>query len=418
MTWNVVDLFSGAGGMSFGFAAHPEFELVGAVDAERGKPSSGSGTLGCNSTYAHNIGVEPHQCDLGKIDGPGLVELLRGQLGEDGLDVLLACPPCTGFSRANPENHLVDDPRNRLVTRVALWAEALNPKIVLMENARELIVGNFSHHFSLLAKELRGLGYTVHGDVHMLDRFGLPQKRERALIIATRGDYRLRSLEELWAGFRVRDTARHVRRAIGHLPPLEAGETDPNDPMHTCPRFTKPSTVRRLQLLPHDGGSWVDLRQLPEADEVLLPSMKRNIELGRLGSHPDVYGRLWWDRPAVTIKRECSHVGNGRYSHPVQDRLLSVREMAILQGFPSDYRFEASSLSNMYRHIGDAVPPLISYQLAWVASWILSGTRPHISDVLLPKTHLCSSDIEAIESRGQQVLAFIAESATNSPSAL
>ena len=83
----------------------------------------------------------------------------------------------------------------------------------------------------------------------------------------------------------------------------------------------------------------------------------------RPGSFPDIYGRLWWDRPAITVTRECGHPGNGRYLHPEQDRMLSVREMALLQGFPSDYYFEGP-LSSKYNQIGDAVPPLVSGQIA------------------------------------------------------
>jgi DNA (cytosine-5)-methyltransferase 1 len=125
--------------------------------------------------------------------------------------------------------------------------------------------------------------------------------------------------------------------------------------------------------------------------------MRRRLAAGDLGSHPDVYGRLWWDRPAVTIKRECGHIGNGRYVHPEQDRLCTVREMAILQGFPRGYRF-AGSLSNMYRHIGDAVPPLISYQLAAACRWMLTGERPEPADLLLPGGHLSEADVERAES--------------------
>ena len=108
-----------------------------------------------------------------------------------------------------------------------------------------------------------------------------------------------------------------------------------------------------------------------------------------------MYGRLSWDKPAVTIKRECAHIGNGRYSHPEQDRLCTVREMSILQGFPENYKFVASGLANIYRQIGDAVPPLISYQLAHVCEWILSGRKPLISSVILPNTHLKLEDIES-----------------------
>jgi site-specific DNA-cytosine methylase len=78
-----------------------------------------------------------------------------------------------------------------------------------------------------------------------------------------------------------------------------------------------------------------DLTQARAGWQVLLtPAMRRRLAAADLGRHPDGYGRLWWDRPAVTIKRECGHIGNGRYAHPEQDRQGTVREMAILQGFP------------------------------------------------------------------------------------
>jgi DNA (cytosine-5)-methyltransferase 1 len=137
--------------------------------------------------------------------------------------------------------------------------------------------------------------------------------------------------------------------------------------------------------------------------------MKRYAAVGEFGSHPDIYGRLAWDRPAVTIKRECGHVGNGRYSHPEQDRLCTVREMSILQGFPSNYKFVASSLSNMYRHIGDAVPPLISYQLAFVCEWVLTGEKPPMAAIVLPNTHLAPENIRpALRSEREDQLPLFA----------
>ena len=125
---------------------------------------------------------------------------------------------------------------------------------------------------------------------------------------------------------------------------------------------------------------------------LLTPAMARRVARGDFGSHPDIYGRLWWDRPAVTIKRECGHIGNGRYAHPEQDRLCTVREMALLQGFPRDYTF-AGSVANMYRHIGDAVPPLVSFQLAGLCAWILSGVRPAPAELILPGCHLSAADL-------------------------
>lgn len=379
--------------MSFGFHAHPCFTLVGAVDGEFGKPSSGAGSLGCNSTYRLNMGIEPMAMDLGKVEEEQIAKVGE-KLGGGPLDVLSSCPPCTGFSRANPKNHLGDDARNSLVLKTVAWARVLRPRVIVMENARELIKGNFSHHFRSLEGELERLGYGVSAEIHLLHRFGLPQRRERALVVAAQKPLTVRSLGELWEGTKVREEAITVRRAIAHLPAIRAGETASMDPAHLAPGMNQESLLR-LQAIPHDGGSWIDLRRHVDAEKLLTPAMKRYIAAGDFGSHPDVYGRMAWDRPCMTIKRECTHVGNGRYSHPEQDRLCSVRELALLQGFPSTYQFSNRSISNMYRHLGDAVPPLISHQIAWVVSWILSGIRPDIRRCVLPNTQLSGEDLVA-----------------------
>ena len=166
--------------------------------------------------------------------------------------------------------------------------------------------------------------------------------------------------------------------------------------MHVSPSLSSEVNRLRLAAIPHDGGSWADLVDHPRADILLTPSMKDRAEKRKFGSHPDVYGRLWWDRPAVTIKRECAHIGNGRYGHPEQDRLCTVREMSILQGFPDTYKF-VGTITNMYRHIGDAVPPLISYQLAALCEWILTGERPGPDAFILPGCHLNAEDIEVLQ---------------------
>jgi DNA (cytosine-5)-methyltransferase 1 len=386
-----MDLFSGAGGMSCGFLAHGAFKPILAVDAQKGKPSSGERTLECNKTYERNIGIPVHEADLRSVE-PDLLLGLSG-LKMAQLDVLLACAPCTGFTRTLGRNHLEDDPRNNLVQRVGFIVEVLRPAVVIMENARELIRGNFSHHCHRLIEHLASLRYNVCAEVHMLSDFGLPQIRERALIFAARDQGQALSLKDLWRGYEVSAKSLSVRNAIGSLPPVRAGEVHPSDPMHVSPRFHSAETLARLRALPKDGGSWVDLLGHPDVDRLLVPSMRRYAEKGDFGSHPDVYGRLWWDRPCVTIKRECAHVGNGRYSHPDQDRLCTLRELAILNGFPRNYVFEGSSLSNKYRHVGDAVPPLISYQLAHLTHWTLTGKRPKPKDCILPNTSLTPADI-------------------------
>jgi DNA (cytosine-5)-methyltransferase 1 len=407
--WPVIDFFSGCGGMSCGFHRRPPFRPIAAVDAEMAKPCEGFGRLDCNSTYRANIGIEPLDRDIADLDPQAFFAEVAGRtdppLQKGDLTVFLCCAPCTDFSRAKPTNHLVDSEKNSLVVKCADFVEVLLPEFVLMENARELIRGNHPHHFRGLQRRLEKLGYEVVGGIHLLTRFGLPQVRERALVVASRIGP-VRTLEELWEGWQVDPAATTVRHAIGHLNgrAVVAGGVDPLDPMHECPGFADDLVRRRMEAIPRDGGSWFDLAGHAEAETLLVDSMKERLKRNDLGSHPDVYGRMAWDKPAPTIKRECAHVGNGRYAHPEQNRLLTVREMALLNGFPEDYTFVSESLANRYRHIGDAVPPLISYQLSALVYWMKTGLRPEPEDWILPGTCLKCSDLRRCGAAVQRTL--------------
>jgi len=393
--FNVVDLFSGAGGMSFGFSKHSAFRIIAAADAELGKPSTGQGKLQCNSTYAKNIGIAPSKIDLADIAAGEIREALS--LPDNlHVDVLVTTPPCTGFSRANPQNHLRDDRRNSLVRKSADIATALGVNIVVLENARELIRGNFKHHYEWFRSHLEKYGYNVVGRTYLLTRFGLPQIRERAIVIAAKQHLPLHTLESLWDGWGVRDEAVTVRRAFQAIVNSATGRS-------IFPNFSSEAVRRRIAAIPKDGGSWMDLLGRQDTEDLLTDAMRRILAERRIGSYPDVYGRMAWDKPAPTIKRECSHVGNGRYAHPEEDRLCSVREMAILQGFPNDFIFNDAAISNMYRHIGDAVPPLISYQIAHLCHWILTGDQPENKSFVLSGTNLRDTDIIK---KGQQGLFY------------
>jgi DNA (cytosine-5)-methyltransferase 1 len=395
----VIDLFSGCGGMSYGFARRPPFRLIAAVDAEKAKPCEGFGRLGCNETYRANIGLAAVDRDIGGIDPERFLREISRRtsppLRRGSLTALLCCPPCTDFSRAKPANHLTDLPGNSLVAKCADFVDVLLPEFVILENARELISGKHPHHYRDFVCRLEKLGYAVRGGIHLLTKYGLPQIRERALVIASRVGS-VRTLDDLWEGWTVRPEATTVRHAIGAMRsrPVAAGEACPADAMHQSPGFAGELVRRRMEAIPADGGSWTDLVDHPRAAELLIGSMKTRLALNDFGSHPDVYGRLSWDRPCVTIKRECSHVGNGRYAHPEQTRLLTVREMALLQGFPVAYDFRSASLTNRYRHIGDAVPPLISFQLSALVKWMKEGNRPERAEWVLPGCSLRIGDVK------------------------
>lgn len=394
--------------MSYGFFRRQPFRLIAAVDAERAKPCEGFGRLGCNETYHANIGLQPFERDIAALDPEAFLREIAGRvsprLKRGSLTALLCCPPCTDFSRAKPVNHLNDLPGNTLVAKCADFVEAFLPEFVVMENARELISGNHPHHYRDFVRRLEGLGYAVRGEVHLLTKYGLPQIRERALVIASRLGP-VKTLDDLWEGWSLAPAATTVRHAIGALndKPLAAGELSAEDAMHQSPGFGTETVRRRMEAIPRDGGSWYDLAGHPAAEELLIASMKTRLARNDPGSHPDVYGRLSWDRPSVTIKRECAHVGNGRYAHPEQTRLLTVREMALLQGFPDSYVFPATSLANRYRHIGDAVPPLISYQLSALVRWMKTRKRLAPREWILPGSSLRSEDVSlsAVAPRGR-----------------
>jgi DNA (cytosine-5)-methyltransferase 1 len=381
--------------MSAGFSRRKGWRLAGAVDLEVAKPSGKqAGETSCNLIYEANHGLRPLSEDLHLLNPADLLRttaLLRGQTG-----CMISCAPCTDFSRANPANHAADKGRNTLVGRSGDFVETFLPEVFVMENARELLTGNHPQHWLALRRRLESLGYDVRADVHFLSRFGLPQVRERALIVACRTGP-ARTLEDLWEGWEIDPASTTVRRAFARLGEWRSKHpTDATGDVH--PGMGQAVTAR-LAATPPDGGGWADVASDPRTRHLLTPDCLRRWAIKDLGSHPDVYGRMWWDRPAPTVKRECAHVGNGRYAHPAIDRLLTVREMATLQGFPFDYSFPVRSVANRYRAIGDAVPPMIAWQIAACVDWMTTGHKPDPADWVMPNTCLSIGDIRSASVR-------------------
>ena len=372
----VIDLFSGAGGMSYGFKARNEFLIAGAADAELGKPSSKGASIGCNATYEANIGIRPHSIDIGRMSSKSLAALFGFERGFDG--VLIACPPCTDFSRTNPKNHKIDGARNKLTQRVAIYIDQLNPKYFVYENAREALAGNHSHHLQEVLNTLNEKQYFVSVEVLNFSDYGLPQTRERVVIVASR-DRPIQGISGSWKSLAVPRQKCTVGMALSTLSrtaQLGGINLDKRHPKMTSRVFD------RLDAIPLDGGSWIDLSV--GRPDLLIPSMHKKLAEGKKGSFSDVYGRMHLGRVAPTIKRECGHVGNGRYSHPTENRLLTISEMSFLQGFPCDYRFVGNSLSNCYRQIGDAVPPMISYQISAAILAAELNRKLTVNDLHLP----------------------------------
>lgn len=233
MNFRVLDLYSGCGGMSYGFHRNKLFSIVGAVDRQNGKPSAGMGTLECNKTYEKNIGITPYEADLSVVSGEEIDKYIKRTSGEACIDVLISCAPCTGFSKTVRKNLVIDDVRNSLVAKTSNYVRYFNPKIVVMENVGELLKGKFTYHFEALENDLTSLGYQISSQVHDLSEYGLAQSRKRSLVVACRGDIgRMRTLTDLWSGFKVRPESTTVQRAIGDLPNVIPGAKNEEDSDH------------------------------------------------------------------------------------------------------------------------------------------------------------------------------------------
>ncbi len=227
------------------------------------------------------------------------------------------------------------------------------PDLVSMENVQGL-----KKHDSFLdfIEVLNDLDYDFDYDILNFYRYGVPQLRRRLVMIASRrGPVSLPDPS---------DDAKKVSDFIFNLRPIAAGETSLNDQAHCCLPLTPTNLLRIRQSKP--GGNWKDWD-----DDLINPCHARTY-------YPASYGRMRWDRPAPTITTQFCYYSTGRFGHPTQDRAISVREAALLQTFPVNYKLVEPNSENtvrkLARHVGNAVPVKIG-------ALIGESLRKAVSDV-------------------------------------
>jgi DNA (cytosine-5)-methyltransferase 1 len=334
-----VDLFAGAGGLAEGFRRAGGFVTVASVELE---PTAAA-------TFALN------HPDANTFTGDISVWLSLG--GARNVDVVMGGPPCQGFS--NLGHRKSRDRRNALWRRYVDALILCHPKYFVLENVADFLR---SGQFEGLRQATRPSGllrdYRIEHGVLNAAEFGVAQTRRRAIVIGSHRDLAPLGLPTgPLAG--QPDRWRTVRDAIGHIPndvdgidlpasrTLIAGRDRPGPfktaDLHLGRRPTDLS-LARYRAIPEGGNR----RNLP--DELLSPCWQNHDS----GSG-DVMGRLWWDRPSVTIRTEFWKPEKGRYLHPVADRAITLLEGALLQGFPEDYLW-CGSKADIGRQIGNAVP--------------------------------------------------------------
>ena len=346
MTFRVLDLFAGAGGLTAGFhVASPDFHSVAAVEMDPEAAASYQTTFPETDVYT----------------GP-IQDWLAEGLVPDGVDVVIGGPPCQGFSTLGKRDER--DARNRLWEQYAQAILRARPRYFVMENVPAF--SKSPQYRDLL--DATGPGETLDGyslDLRVLNAadYGAPQARRRAVLVGHREDVDApgfpepthspggagglipyRTVRQALAGVPTQPdmddvfASRRVRVGSRRVP----GAFTPRE-LHVSRRYGEMSLARFAAIPP--GG---DRRDLP--DHLKAPCWRRHV-----GGARDVMGRLHWDRPSVTIRTGFTKPEKGRYLHPSEDRAITHYEAALLQGFPDTHRFIGSRTS-IARQIGNAVP--------------------------------------------------------------
>ena len=367
--FRLIDVFAGAGGMTLGFSkmfGHA-FDSVWANDFNED----------CVRTYRKNFG--PH-CISGDI-----VDILDDpKIKIPAADVVIGGPPCQGFSLLNKNRE--GDPRKQLWRPYFEIVEQSGAHVFVMENVPQLL-GSFEHGEIMGTAE--AMGFKCWGDVLSAADYGVPQTRRRAFIIGCRYFDPSRVFPPLRTHFDPRKNSvqtsfiqangrgyissaekwRTVRDAIADLPIPKGTEIRNEAPpldLHFG-RNPTPVSMARYRAIPEEGMNRFDLQKR-------APTLTPGCWIRKKSGGTDLFGRLWWDRPAFTIRTEFFKPEKGRYLHPKQHRPITHREAARLQSFPDDFIFTGSKIE-IARQIGNAVPPLLAARIADIVYLLLTMNR-------------------------------------------
>lgn len=363
--YKLIDLFCGAGGLSLGFSQSfgHNFETVWANDFNQYAAN----------TYNKNFG---NHCVVGDI-----IELLANPHIEiPHADIVIGGPPCQGFSLLNKKRN--GDKRRTLWQPFMEVVKRSDAEIFVMENVPQLLN---SEEFAEIEKRATELGFYPLAKAKLCAAdYGVPQIRFRAFIIGCRFADPHMCFPPLKTHYNPATVStgqlttkngytentkpwRTVRDAIWDLPAPVGTEIRSDIPSPLDLQFGRTPTMislRRYQAIPEEGMNRFDLQRLaPE----ITPECWKNKKSGGT----DLFGRLWWDKPSVTIRTEFFKPEKGRYLHPEQHRPITHREAARIQSFPDSFQFLGSKIE-IARQIGNAVPPLLASAVAEIVEQLFN----------------------------------------------
>jgi DNA (cytosine-5)-methyltransferase 1 len=335
----LMDLFAGCGGLTRGFVDSGEFRPVFAVEADRDAAA----------TYRQNYGDHVFCGPIERVDS------------FPSVDVVIGGPPCQGFSPLNM--------RGIGLERRTLWREYLralkeaHPDVFLMENVPQLLR---SAEYAAFRKAAKKLGFEIEGLTLNAADYGVPQTRKRAIVIGSRlgvVDFPQKTHFPPDHDGEPGPRWQTVRDAIGDLP------AHPTDRDWHDSRNPRSMSLERYRTIPEEGEGRFELAER-------RPDITPACWLRKKTGSTDVFGRLWWNRPAYTIRTEFYKPEKGRYLHPEEHRPITVREAARLMSFPDDFVLPTDqSMTSVARQIGNAVPPLLAQRLAEAVADHIKGAQ-------------------------------------------
>jgi len=354
MEFKVLDLFCGAGGFAYGFDKNKNFKTVLGLDFD----------VSALNTFKKNIKDVEIIC--GDITEESVKKEVIKQAKALGVNMVIGGPPCQGFSLKGKQLGL-DDPRNFLFLEYVKIVEAIKPEVFIIENVKNLLNAQGGYFRKTIVERFESLGYIVNSGFVNAKNFGVPQHRERALIIGSLS----RSIELPQAN----GSPVNVKDAIFDLAYLNSGEGCDESEYKNEPTSEYQKKLRGKRLYNHKATSHSEdaVRKLamvrPEGDKKDIP-----VELHGKQKFSTTWARLRWNDVSPTIDTRFDTPSNGRNSHPYLNRAITPREAARIQSFDDDFIFTGVKTS-ICRQIGNAVPPLLAKEIGVAINNAYTDTR-------------------------------------------
>lgn len=345
--YNIMDLFSGVGGLSYGFSKFHQFNIIAANEIEK------------DISIAYKLNhpeVEMLNCDINNLTEDVLEKALKGQK----INIVIGGPPCQSYSTLGKRQM---DEKANLFKQYNRVLNILQPTAFVFENVVGILSMDKGRLFKQIESEFKELGYILKHQILDAANFGVPQHRERVILVGFKCDNNF-----------VYPTPTHgyglkpyvtLKDALGDLPVLKSGEKKSF--------YSGNITNEFLEFVRNNSTDVVEEHSAPKNGEHLIKIMetlkdgqsKNDLpeNIRPKSGYANTYAKLWWEKPSTTITRNFACPSSSRCIHPRDSRAMTIREGARLQSFPDNYKFYGSD-GKKRLEIGNAVPPLLSIAIA------------------------------------------------------